>query len=62
MPTILYQLDNTERRYYPDIFIPKDNIIIEVKSEYTLNKEWDKNQAKFEATKSLGFDFRLEVR
>jgi len=33
-----------------------------VKSDYTLEKEWDKNQAKFEATRNLGFDFKLEVR
>jgi len=62
MPLIKYSFEGVSRRYFPDIFIPKENIIIEVKSNYTLNKEWDKNQAKFEATKSQGFDFRLEVR
>ena len=62
MPKIMYQLDEKEHRYYPDIFIPKDNIIIEVKSDYTLKVDWEINQLKFEATKSHGFDFRLEVR
>ena len=62
MPKITYQFQGTLHVYYPDIFIPKDNIIIEVKSDYTLEAQWDKNQAKFEATKALGFDFRLEVR
>jgi len=62
MPLINYYFEGIEHRYYPDFYIPSKNIIIEVKSDWTLNLEWDKNQAKFEATKSLGFDFRLEVR
>ena len=62
MPEIFYQFKGSKHRYYPDIFIPKENIVIEVKSNYTLKKEWDKNQAKFEATKSQGYDFKLEVR
>ncbi len=62
MPEITYRLDEKEHRYYPDIFIPKDNIIIEVKSEWTLKLHWDRNQAKFEAAKSMGFNFKLEIR
>ena len=62
MPKISYQFEKSTHVYYPDIFIPKDNIVIEVKSEYTLQADLDKNKAKFEATKALGFDFRLEVR
>lgn len=62
MPAIFYNFENRTRRYYPDFYIPKENRIIEVKSEYTLQKEWEKNQAKFSAVKSHGFDFQLEVR
>lgn len=62
MPEIWYEFEGKRRRYYPDIFIPKENLIIEVKSDYTLNKEWEKNQAKFDATKNLGFNFKLDVR
>lgn len=62
MPEIWYIYNREKHRYYPDFYIPKENKIIEVKSEYTLNKEWDKNQAKFNATKELGYDFKLEVR
>jgi len=62
MPKIMYQLNEKEHRYYPDIFIPKDNIIIEVKSTYTIKCNLEKNKAKFEATRNLGFDFRVEVR
>ena len=62
VPEIFYEFEGKRRRYYPDIFIPKENLIIEVKSDYTLNKEWEKNQVKFDATKNLGFNFKLEVR
>lgn len=29
-------VDGTARRYYPDIWVPKDNVIVEVKGPYTL--------------------------
>ena len=62
MPEIWYDFEGNKHRYYPDFYIPKENLIIEVKSQYTLDIQWDKNQAKFQATKDLGFEFRLEVR
>jgi len=62
MPEIYYEFEGCSKRYIPDFFIPEKNLVIEVKSEYTLKKEWDKNQAKFEATKQLGYNFSLEVR
>ncbi len=62
MPVIMYLFEDETHRYYPDIFIPKENTIIEVKSDYTLEKELDKNVAKFSATKELGYNFRLEIR
>jgi len=62
MPEITYFFEGKEHRYYPDFYIPSENKIIEVKSDYTLQADWDKNQAKFEATRNLGFDFILEVR
>jgi len=62
MPEITYKLGEKEHRYFPDIFIPKDNIIIEVKSEWSLKLQIDKNQAKFQAVRNLGFNFKLEVR
>jgi len=62
MPEIWYDYNGEKHRYYPDIYIPSENKIIEVKSTWTLKIDEDKNQAKFEATKELGYDFRLEVR
>jgi len=62
MPEIWYNYNDKKHRYYPDFYIPSENLIIEVKSEWTLNGDLSKNNAKFEAVKALGFNFRLEVR
>jgi len=62
MPEIWYNFCLEEHRYYPDIYIPKENTLIEVKSEWTLDLHKEKNEAKFKAVKDLGFNFRLEVR
>lgn len=62
MPKIYYMFENKKRRYFPDIYIPKENILIEVKSEWTLNNNLDINEIKFQAVKDAGFNFRLEVR
>jgi hypothetical protein len=41
---INYILDGKERKHYPDIFIPKENLIIEVKSKFTYFKYVAKNK------------------
>jgi hypothetical protein len=66
MPNIWYNSCTRKGKrsiYYPDIFIPKENIVIEVKSEYTLNLEKDKenNIAKFKATVQAGYELHLYV-
>ena len=62
MPYIEYFFENKKHVYFPDFYIPTENTIIEVKSTYTLEKDWIQNQAKFKATTDLGFNFQLEVR
>jgi hypothetical protein len=37
MPQLIFQWDGKDRRYYPDIYLPKKNLIIEVKSTWTYN-------------------------
>jgi hypothetical protein len=44
-PHIKYVLNARMSTYYPDIFIPSANKIIEVKSEYWLRRQSDKNLA-----------------
>nr|WQM86789.1 zinc ribbon-containing protein [Marseillevirus cajuinensis] len=49
------------RVYFPDIYVEKENRLIEVKSEWTLEKDLKKNYAKINACKELGFDVELRV-
>ena len=63
MPEVWYVgEDNKKHRYYADFYIPTENLIIEVKSDYTMLKEFYKNQLKAVATKTLGYNYKLEVR
>lgn len=62
MPIILYEFEGKTHRYFPDFFIPSENLIIEVKSEWTLDAQLEKNKAKFKAVEQAGFNFKLEIR
>lgn len=62
MPEIYYVMNNKKRRYYPDFYIPTENLIIEVKSTYTLTSKIEENKLKFNAVKDAGYNFKLEVR
>ena len=62
LPKIVYLgVDGKEHRYYPDIFIPKDNLIIEVKSEYTMKANFKVNKLKEKASKNAGFSFKFMI-
>lgn len=58
MPEIWY-IDNIGKyhKYYPDIYIPIDNILIEVKSIYTYNNNIVTFYKKKKACEYLGFNF-----
>jgi hypothetical protein len=65
MPVVPYFFENKMRTYLPDIFIPKKNLLIEVKSTRTFGL-WDKtlirkNMAKAKACVDLGYRFRLAI-
>jgi Marseillevirus homing endonuclease len=60
IPTIKYKFEGVKRVYYPDIYIKSKDLIIEVKSLWTYEREIDKNKAKFKATKKL-HNFELWV-
>ena len=55
IPTISYHFEGKDRRYYPDIFIKSKNMLIEVKSTWTFNREVEKNIAKHMASKDAGY-------
>jgi hypothetical protein len=56
-PTIDYTLDNKERKYHSDFYIPKLNLICEVKSSWTYNKDFCENKAKEVFSKKIGYNF-----
>jgi len=55
VPTITYEYDGKSRRYYPDIYIKSKNMLIEVKSTWTYDREIEKNIAKHKASKDVGY-------
>lgn len=61
MLMICLDFEGKKRRYYPDIFIPHQNRIIEVKSKYTFEKDKEKNLLKSLACKKLGFNFEFRI-
>jgi hypothetical protein len=61
VPVISYQFDGKTRRYYPDIFIKSKNMLIEVKSTYTFDREVEKNLAKHKASKDVGFLHKIII-
>jgi len=62
VPHINYEFEGKIHRYYPDIYIPKKNLLIEVKSQYTWNKYKEKNLAKKEACIKAGYEIKIEIR
>jgi hypothetical protein len=57
IPTINYLDKFKKHTYYPDMFIKKLNVIVEVKSDYTYLREIDKNHLKF--TQVINKDYRI---
>ena len=57
IPKIKYHFDNKNKIYFPDLYIPSKNLLIEIKCEYTYNKELEKNKAKREATLESEYDY-----
>jgi hypothetical protein len=56
-PTIDYILDDKERKYHSDFYIPKLNLICEIKSSWTYNKDLRENKAKEQFSKKIGYNF-----
>ena len=52
---IFYEWEGNTHRYYPDLYLPSQNKIIEVKSTYTWSVSKMQNVAKLEQTKNQGY-------
>jgi len=55
------KIEDKRRRYYPDIYIKSQNKIIEVKSDYTFHKDYEKNLAKAQGVLALDYDFEFRI-
>lgn len=55
VPTIEYYIDDRKHKYFPDFYIPKENKIIEVKSEWTSKLDRTYLEEKAEATARAGY-------
>ena len=55
VPIIQYFFNKKERIYFPDIYIKSKRMLVEVKSTYTYSREVNKNLAKQNAAKDLGY-------
>jgi hypothetical protein len=58
---IPYKLDSKQKYYFPDIAIPHENKIIEVKSTWTYNIKPKLIKSKAEATKAKGFVYEIWI-
>lgn len=56
-PTIRYKFEDKQHIYYPDFFIDKLNLIIEIKSDYTYNRYLNKNIEKQKSCLKQGYNF-----
>jgi hypothetical protein len=61
MPIIKYTFNDISKRYFPDIYIPDKNLIIEVKSQYIYNKQLELNKVKEKFTKDAGYDYEVWI-
>ena len=59
MPEIWYPFGDKTKRYFPDIFIPSQNRIIEVKAQYIFDLQREKNLAKAAACVKAGYKFEF---
>lgn len=61
IPRILYKENEKERYYFPDIYIPHENTIIEVKSVWTASSLTDCLDEKKQACLDKGYKFEMWV-
>jgi len=61
MPKINYNEGDKIRRYFPDVYISKENLIIEVKSTWTYEKDKIRNLLKRQACLDAGYNFKFMI-
>ena len=56
-PVIDYNMCGIDRKYYSDFYLPINNFIIEIKSSYTFDKDYEENLLKREYSIKSGYSF-----
>lgn len=59
VPRVQYEVDGKNKYHFPDIFIPHENKLIEVKSTWTLKCKADNIQLKKKACEEQGFLYEI---
>ena len=58
-PSFLYEMFGKSKRYYPDFYVSKLNLIVEVKSTYYYNLHFEKNILKKKTIIDNGFEYLM---
>jgi hypothetical protein len=61
MPKLWYNWQNKTRRYYCDFFVPEDNLVVEIKSSFTLSRDFDIVKQKILSAQTNGYTVLLLV-
>jgi hypothetical protein len=61
IPRITYEKEGKTHYYFPDIYIPTTNTIIEVKSTWTYTSKLDGIKEKEDATKAAGYNYDIWI-
>lgn len=60
-PKFIYEFCEIQHRYFPDIYVASEDKFIEVKSDYTMNVEYDKNILKAQTVKKYGYNIEIWI-
>ena len=61
IPHIPYSFRGKDHVYFPDIYIEKEKKLIEVKSLWTMGMALERNHAKIQKCKEMGFEAELRI-
>jgi hypothetical protein len=61
VPSIEYHIDGKKHVYFPDFFIPSENKIIEVKSQWTIQLRRGNIEEKAQATVKAGYKYEIWI-
>ena len=60
-PVIYYSWNGNTHRYFPDCYLSSSNTIIETKSDYYWNSQYEQNLAKITASLDGGYNVRVVI-